>query len=93
MNDKLNYWEQQPTDVPYYLNGFAGTWNFSEHKLIPESLHGFIMESFPKIEKIKRIPLEDINDLMNDVWEGPGSMPKVIQKYQEMMSIRMQPKT
>jgi hypothetical protein len=71
------YWERQPTDQPHTLNGFKGTWAFSDHNLVPEALRNFIMLSFPKAEKFRRIPLGDINDLMNDVWEGPGSMVKV----------------
>ena len=82
------YWERQPTDQPWTLNGFNGTWNFSDHRLIPESLRNFIMESFPKIEKFRRIPLEDINALMNDVWEGPGSMQKIQNLYNDMRAER-----
>jgi len=82
------YWERQPTDDPHTLNGFAGTWNFSDHRLIPESLRNFIFESFPKIEKFRRIPLDDINALMNDVWEGPGSMQKIQNLYNEMRAER-----
>lgn len=74
------FWEQQSTDQPWLVNGFNGTWAFTDHDLIPNSLNNFIMESFPKIERFKRIPLEDINALMNEVWEGPGSMVK-IQKF------------
>jgi hypothetical protein len=82
------YWERQPTDQPWTVNGFAGTWNFSDHNLIPDSLRNFIVESFPKIEKFKRIPLEDINKLMNDVWEGPGSMVKITRLCREMRASR-----
>ena len=85
----MEYWESQRTDLPYTLNGFSGTWNFSDHNLIPESLINFIMESFPKEEKFKRIPLEDINALMNDVWEGPGSMPKIMTLLRDMRAERL----
>ena len=88
----MEYWESQRTDLPYTLNGFNGTWNFSNHNLIPESLINFIMESFPKEEKFKRIPLEDINALMNDVWEGPGSMTKIVRLKNEMFSARQDTK-
>lgn len=82
------YWERQPTDNPHTLNGFAGTWNFSNHRLIPEDLRDFIFESFPKHEKFRRIPIEEINALMNDVWEGPGSMVKVQNLLHEMRRMR-----
>jgi len=86
--DSLTYWERQPTDKPHLLNGFNGTWAFSDHNLIPEVVRNFIIEAFPKVEKFKRIPLEDINALMNDVWEGPGSMPKLIKMTTEMQLSR-----
>lgn len=85
----ISYWERQSTDQPWTLNGFNGTWNFRDHNLIPESLRNFIIESFPKVEKFKRIPLEDINTLMNDVWEGPGSMPKIMNLLVEMRTKRL----
>lgn len=86
--DSLTYWERQPTDKPHLLNGFKGTWAFSDHNLIPEGIRNFIIEAFPKVEKFKRIPLEDINTLMNEVWEGPGSMPKLIKMTREMQLSR-----
>jgi len=82
------YWEQQPTDQPWLVNGFKGTWAFTDHNLIPNSLTNFIMESFPKYERFKRIPLEDINTLMNEVWEGPGSMVKIQRLLEEARSKR-----
>jgi len=84
----VQYWERQPTDQPHLLNGFNGTWNFSDHNLIPEALCNFILESFPKATRFKRIPLEEINDLMNDVWEGPGSMVKIATIYNEIKAER-----
>lgn len=89
----LTYWEKQPTDNPYLLNGFNGTWAFSNHDLISNELRNFIMESFHPEEKFKRIPLEDINKLMNDVWEGPGSMVKIQKMFEEMFAARQTKKT
>ena len=82
------YWQNQPTDNPFSVNGFNGTWSFSDHDLIPEPLRNFIVESFPKIDRFKRIPLEDINKLMNDVWEGPGSMAKIERMLNELHAAR-----
>lgn len=75
--DSISFWERQPTDKPWLVNGFNGTWAFTDHSMIPEPLHNFIFESFHPVEKFKRIPIEEINALMNDVWEGPGSMAKL----------------
>jgi hypothetical protein len=87
--DVNNYWEHQPTDNPNTLNGFKGTWAFSDHRLIPESLRNFINESFPKIDRFNRIPLDEINALMNDVWEGPGSMVKIAGITKELRQARI----
>ena len=67
----------QRTDYPWLVNGFNGTWNFSDHSLIPHALHDFIMEKLSKSTRIRDIPLEKINKLMNDNWEGPGSLAKL----------------
>ena len=85
---ELEYWERQPTDQPWLVNGFNGTWNFTDHDLIPGALRNFIVESFPKIERFKRIPLDEINTLMNDVWDGPGSMTKIHRLYVEKVASR-----
>jgi len=82
--DTKTYWESQPTDLPYTLNGFSGTWNFGDHSLIPEGLRNYIFENFPKHERFNRIPLDEINSLMNEVWEGPGSMVKIERLYHEL---------
>jgi hypothetical protein len=69
----------QRTDQPWLVNGFTGTWNFSDHSLIPHALQDFIMDKLStKLSTgIKDIPLEKINKLMNDTWEGPGSLAKL----------------
>lgn len=84
-----SYWEQQPTDQPWLVNGFKGTWNFTDHNLIPDSLRNFIWANFPKIERFRRIPLEDINQVMNDAWEGPGSMVKLAHLTLELKQQRL----
>jgi len=65
------------TDNENTVNGFAGEFAFSDHKLVPECLRDFLMESFPKRDAFRKIPLEDINGLLNAVWQGPGSVAKI----------------
>lgn len=84
----LDYWERQPTDQPWLLNGFKGTWAFSDHSKIPGELNNFLLEAFHPIERLKRVPIEDINKLMNEVWEGPGSMSKIVRIAAEMRASR-----
>ena len=90
----LNYWSEQPIDKPWLVNGFAGTWAFSDHSLIPDVILEFLLESFRdrlgEMRKghIKAIPLSEINDLLNKVWEGPGSMPKIVSLTYDMRQNR-----
>jgi hypothetical protein len=42
----LDYWTQQPTDQPWLVNGFKGTWAFSDHSLIPDVILEYLLESF-----------------------------------------------
>lgn len=70
-------------DNPNSVNGFRGTWNFSDHTLIPDTLHGFLTRHFGQA-KLRRIPLDKINQVMNEVWEGPGSLEKLFRLELEM---------
>ena len=91
----VKYWSEQPTDQPWLLNGFKGTWAFSDHALIPEVINEFILEYFrPRLGEmrkghIKVIPLNEINDLLNEVWEGPGSMVKIVNMTHNMRIARL----
>lgn len=94
-NSTIDYWSNTPTDQPWLLNGFKGTWAFSDHSLIPEILQEFLIEYFYKQlgEERKRhiynISLDKINDVMNEVWEGPGSMKKVVEMTYNMRQNRL----
>lgn len=89
-NSAIKYWESQPTDQPWLLNGFKGTWAFSDHSLIPGEIVEFLLESFRnrlgemRKDHVKSIPLVEINDLLNLVWEGPGSMSKIVNLTYDM---------
>ena len=78
IKSSIQYWENQPTDQPWLLNGFTGTWDIKDHSLIPEPLLNFLAESFHGYTRLSRVPLDDINKALNDIWQGPGSMPNVI---------------
>lgn len=87
--DTKTYWERQPTDNPYTINGFNGTWNISDHSLVSSELRNYLLEAFHPESKFKRIPLDAINTLLNEVWEGPGSMVKIERLHREMYNERM----
>jgi len=82
------FWDSQDTTNPVTLNGFAGTWDIKDHTLIPQALLDFINESFYGYTRTKRIPLEEINNLLNEVWDGPGSMSKIVRMTQEKRTLR-----
>ena len=89
------YWESTPTDQPWLLNGFQGTFAYSDHSLIPQTILEFLHEYYYKklgdLRKnhIKTIDLNEINDLLNEVWDGPGSMPKLVSMTHHMRIARL----
>jgi|TARA_B110000305_G_scaffold236122_1_gene296956 hypothetical protein len=88
------YWANQNTDDPFGVNGFNGTFAFSDHSLIPEPHVEFLLEYFRKRlgegrkNHLNVIPLEDINEIMNEVWEGPGSVIKLVNLTYELRKQR-----
>ena len=91
----IAYWESTPTDQPWLLNGFQGTFAYSDHSLIPQPILEFLHEYYNKrlgdIRKnhIKVVSLNEINDLLNSIWEGPGSMPKIAAMTYDLRISRM----
>ena len=89
------YWANMPTDDPFSINGFAGTFAFSHHSRIPEPHVEFLLEYFRKQlgetrrGHIKAIPLEDINEVMNEVWDGPGSVIKLVNLTYQLRAQRL----
>jgi hypothetical protein len=82
VENKIEFYKRD-IDNPQSVNGFRGTWKFSDHTLIPDTLYGFITRYFGQA-KLRRIPLDKINQLMNEVWEGPGSLEKLFRLELEM---------
>jgi len=68
---------------PFHPNGFKGTWQFSSHDLIPSVLQGFIQRYFG-VYRIRRIPIEQINTLINELWDGPGSLEKIFRLEEDL---------
>ena len=95
-NSAIRYWESAPTKFPHYLNGFNGTWAISDHSRIPEVILEFLLEHFRsrlgEVRKghVKAIPLNEINDLLNEVWEGPGSMVKIVDMTYKLRHNRLE---
>ena len=84
LDSRIEFYKKD-IDIPWSVNGFRGTWQFSDHNLIPSILHGFLTRYFG-IARLKRVPLDEINKLMNDVWDGPGSLEKLFRLEAEMIA-------
>jgi len=76
--DQVSWWAEQPADDENTVNGFQGEFQFTDHKLVPDALKDFVVESFPRKEGFDRVPLTDVNAVLNTAWEGPGSMPRIV---------------
>jgi hypothetical protein len=73
--------------MQHTLDEFAGTFAISDHDRIPEVLVEYLIERFyAKVDNkwlatrkhiLSNISLEDINQALNEVWQGPGSLDTV----------------
>jgi len=70
-------------DNPFSVNGFRGTWAISDHNLIPSVFNGFLQRHFG-VMRLKRIKLDEINALLNELWDGPGSLEKIFRMENEL---------
>lgn len=86
-----NYWVNQSPTEDHALDNFNGTWQISDHALVPTAVRNYLVELFTKKERFSQIPLEDINQALNSVWEGPGSMAKLILLTEQMRQARTDP--
>lgn len=76
--DHVTWWSEQPTDNENSVNGFDGEFNYSDHKLVPQTIRNFVIENYPRKESFDKVPLETVNELMNSAWRGPGSMARIV---------------
>ena len=72
---KIAFYEKD-IDNRFSVNGFCGTWQISDHRLIPDVFRGFLQRHYG-VMRLQRIKIEDINILLNELWEGAGSLTKI----------------
>ena len=82
VESKIAFYEKD-IDNPMLVNGFRGTWQFSDHRLIPDVFRGFLQRHYG-VMRLQRIKIEDINVLLNELWEGPGSLEKIFRMENEL---------
>ena len=84
LENKIEFYSRPEfVDNPYHPAGFKGTFAFSDHSLIPDVFVGFLMRHFGRM-RLKRVPISEINDLLNSVWDGPGSLEKIFRLEAEL---------
>lgn len=49
---------------------------FSDIALVPELFRNFAMEYFD-IERYRQVDLDELNRVLNELWDGPGSAAKI----------------
>jgi hypothetical protein len=82
LENKIEFYRKD-IDNPYSVNGFRGTWNISDHTLIPQTLVGYLQRHFG-VMRLRRVPMKQINELLNEIWEGPGSLEKIFRLEEEL---------
>lgn len=82
VESKITFYERD-IDNPMLVNGFCGTWAISDHRLIPDVFRGFLQRHYG-VMRLQRIAIEDINVLLNELWEGPGSLEKIFRMENEL---------
>jgi hypothetical protein len=73
----------QDRDREFALNSFAGTFAISEHSRIPPELLGVLQMQF-QTGRLSRVSMEDINQFLNTIWQGPGSLTEVFALEREL---------
>ena len=86
LNSKIDFYNQPRfVENPHHPAGFTGTFAFNSHRRIPEVFHAFLQRHFGQY-RIRRVPIEDINEIMNELWEGPGSLEKILRLENDMFN-------
>jgi len=82
LENKLAYARSQ-VDQAYSIYSFDGTFAITDHARIAEPLKMFLMLSFGTA-RLERVDLDKINELLNEVWHGPGSMETIFKMEHEL---------
>lgn len=85
--DQVTLWNKRDSDDENSINGFNGEFAFTDHSLVPEALRALVIETYPRKESFTKVPLKDINALLNSVWQGPGSMPRIVMLTHQLREI------
>ena len=86
------WWHNQSSDEELNtVNSFSGEWQIEDHDAIPsETLKNYLMEMQPRKEKLDQISVKEVNRLLNEVWQGPGSMSTVVLETERARQSRVE---
>jgi hypothetical protein len=76
LKSKIAFYEKD-IDKPYTLNNFNGTFAIQSHAGIAEPLRGFLQRHFG-VMRLERVKIDLINEALNELWDGPGSLEKIL---------------
>ena len=82
---RIDFWKSDPVINDGGINSFDGTFQITDITKISEHLYPYLMARFG-IEydgrgfPLKRIEPSAINEVLNEIWEGAGSMAKVAEE-------------
>lgn len=84
LEEKIDFYNRpQFVNDPFHPAGFKGTWAFSDHSKIPDVFHEFLQRYYG-VYRIRRVPIDQINKLLNELWEGPGSLEKIFRMQDDL---------
>lgn len=83
-NEKIEFY-QQPHLIqdPRHPAGFSGVWAFEEHSKIPQVLRSYLQRHFGVL-RLTTVAINNINQHLNSVWDGPGSLSKLMAMEYEL---------
>jgi hypothetical protein len=83
LKSKIAFYEKD-IDKPYTLNNFNGTFAIQSHAGIAEPLRGFLQRHFG-VMRLERVKIDLINEALNELWDGPGSLEKILRLEHQYM--------
>lgn len=75
-------------DNPHSLNGFRGTFNFSDHNLVPEEIRNLVLLTLQK-ERFRDVPLDKVNAIAQEV-HGEDRLPGFVTRLYAAMIVAEQ---
>ena len=66
------FYSRMPTGEDDHNVNCIQQFAFTDTELVPELFRNFAVEHF-KLERFRRVDLDKLNEVLNEMWDGPGS--------------------